>query len=171
MADARSAGGVLGCVPVPPTLGGALRLLAAAIGARAAVGVGTGTGLSGLRLIRGMSRDGALTSIDVDPEHRRIATAAFAAAGHGSARLRLINGVVLEVLPRRTDAGYDLVPVDAAQPTSLAARTRSRGCCGGRDRWPARHARRRCARPGRVRPGDLRAARGGPRSATMTVSP
>lgn len=114
MHDARSAAAVLGCVPVSPAVGGALRFLATAIRARAVVEIGTGTGLSGMWLLRGMAPDGTLTSIDVDPEHLRIARAAFLAAGHGPSRLRLINGMGLEVLPRLTDGGYDLVHVDAA---------------------------------------------------------
>jgi predicted O-methyltransferase YrrM len=114
MADARSAAGVLGCVPVSAGVGTALRFLAAAIRARAVVEIGTGTGLSGLWLLRGMREDGVLTSIDVDPEHQRIARAAFTAAGHGPSRIRLINGLGLEVLPRLTDGGYDLVLVDTS---------------------------------------------------------
>ena len=114
MADARSAANVLGCVPISPGVGSALRFLASAIAARAVVEVGTGTGLSGLWLLRGMRPDGVLTSIDVDPEHQRIARAAFVASGHGPSRLRLINGMGLEVLPRLTDGGYDLVLVDAS---------------------------------------------------------
>jgi predicted O-methyltransferase YrrM len=114
MADARSAANVLGCVPISPGVGSALRFLASAIAARAVVEVGTGTGLSGLWLLRGMRPDGVLTSIDVDPEHQRIARAAFVSSGHGPSRLRLINGMGLEVLPRLTDGGYDLVLVDAS---------------------------------------------------------
>ncbi|MDN5861463.1 MAG: methyltransferase, partial [Pseudonocardia sp.] len=38
----------------------------------------------------------------------------FVAAGNGPSRLRLINGMGLEVLTRLTDGGYDLVFVDAA---------------------------------------------------------
>ncbi len=114
MADARSAASVLGCVPISPGVGSALRFLACAIKARAVVEVGTGTGLSGLWLLRGMRPDGVLTSIDVDPEHQRIARAAFTASGHGPSRLRLINGMGLEVLPRLTDGGYDLVLVDTS---------------------------------------------------------
>jgi predicted O-methyltransferase YrrM len=113
MADARSAASVLGCAPVSPGVGSALRFLAAAVAARAVVEVGTGTGLSGLWLLRGMRPDGVLTSIDVDPEHQRIARAAFVASGHGPSRLRLINGMGLEVLTRLKDGGYDLVLVDA----------------------------------------------------------
>jgi len=86
----------------------------AAISARAVVEIGTGTGVSGLWLLRGMVADGTLTSIDIDPERQRAARAAFVAAGNGPSRLRLINGMGLEVLPRLTDGGYDLVFVDAA---------------------------------------------------------
>jgi predicted O-methyltransferase YrrM len=114
MADARSAANVLGCVPISPGVGSALRFLASAVKARAVVEVGTGTGLSGLWLLRGMRADGVLTTIDVDPEHQRIARAAFVASGHGPSRLRLINGMGLEVLPRLTDGGYDLVLVDTS---------------------------------------------------------
>ena len=114
MADARSAANVLGCVPIAPGVGSALRFLASAVKARAVVEVGTGTGLSGLWLLRGMRPDGVLTTIDVDPEHQRIARAAFVASGHGPSRLRLINGMGLEVLPRLTDGGYDLVLVDTS---------------------------------------------------------
>jgi len=113
MADARSAANVLGCVPISPGVGSALRFLASAIAARAVVEVGTGTGLSGLWLLRGMRPDGVLTSIDVDPESQRAARSAFLAAGYGPSRLRLINGMGLEVLSRLTDGAYDMVFVDS----------------------------------------------------------
>jgi len=110
---ARDRGKVLGTTPVGAAGGAALCFLAARIGARAVVEVGTGTGVSGLWLLRGMAPDGVLTSIDVDPENQRAARSAFMAAGYGPSRLRLINGMGLEVLPRLTDAAYDLVFVDA----------------------------------------------------------
>ncbi len=111
---ATRAGGVhLGCTPVGPGVGAGLRFLAAAISARAVVEIGTGVGVSGLWLLRGMVPDGVLTSIDIDPEPQKVARAAFTAAGHSPSRLRLINGMGLEVLPRLTDGGYDLVFVDA----------------------------------------------------------
>jgi len=111
---ARTRGNELGCIPVSGGAGSGLRFLASAIGAKAVVEIGTGAGVSGLWLLRGMAVDGVLTSIDVDPEHQRAARSAFMAAGHGPSRLRLINGMGLEVLPRLTDSGYDLVFVDAA---------------------------------------------------------
>jgi predicted O-methyltransferase YrrM len=112
LGDARAHAARVGCRPVAPGVGAALRFLAAAISARTVVEIGTGTGVSGLWLLRGMAADGTLTSIDVDPERQRVARAAFVAAGNGPSRLRLINGMGLDVLPRLTDAGYDLVFVD-----------------------------------------------------------
>src|SRR3954471_510934 len=111
---ARDAANQLGCAPIGPGAGAGLRFLAATISARAVVEIGTGAGVSGLWLLRGMSPDGVLTSIDIDPEFQRVARRAFTAAGHGASRLRLINGMGLEVLPRLTDGGYDLVLVDAS---------------------------------------------------------
>ena len=119
---ARATATQLGYVPIGPGAGAGLRFLAATISARAVVEIGTGAGVSGLWLLRGMSRDGVLTSIDINPENLRVARGAFTAAGHGPARLRLINGLGLEVLPRLTDGGYDLVFIDtdpADQPRYL----------------------------------------------------
>jgi predicted O-methyltransferase YrrM len=113
LATARERGTQLGCVPIGPGSGAALRFLAGALSARTVVEVGTGAGVSGLWLLRGMAADGVLTSIDVDPEHQRAARQAFLDAGFTAARFRLIMGQGLEVLPRLTDGGYDLVFVDA----------------------------------------------------------
>jgi predicted O-methyltransferase YrrM len=112
---ARAAGHRLGCVPIGPAGGAALRFLAAALRAKAVVEVGTGAGLSGLYLLRGMAPDGVLTSIDVEPEHQTAAKRAFAAGGFGPGRTRLIMGRALDVLPRLTDSAYDIVFVDAAK--------------------------------------------------------
>ncbi|MDQ3153732.1 MAG: O-methyltransferase [Actinomycetota bacterium] len=113
---ARERGNDLGCVPIGPGSGAALRFLASVLSARAVVEVGTGAGISGLWLLRGMAPDGVLTSIDVEPEHQRAARLAFAEGGFLPARYRLIMGQALDVLPRLTDGGYDLVFVDAAKP-------------------------------------------------------
>jgi predicted O-methyltransferase YrrM len=112
---ARTRGAELGCTPIGPGGGAALRFLAAATNARAVVEVGTGAGVSGLWLLRGMRPDGVLTTVDKDSEHQRAARQAFAEAGIPSGRARLIGGKALEVLPRLTDGGYDLVFVDAAK--------------------------------------------------------
>jgi predicted O-methyltransferase YrrM len=116
LSAARERGNELGCVPVGPGGGAALRFLACTLSARAVVEVGTGAGASGLWLLRGMASDGVLTSIDVEPEYQRAARTAFTEAGFPPARYRLIMGQALEVLPRLTDGAYDMVFVDAPKP-------------------------------------------------------
>ena len=54
-----------------PAGGAALRVLAAAIGAKAVVEVGTGAGRLGLCLLGGMRPDGVLTTVDIEGEHQR----------------------------------------------------------------------------------------------------
>ena len=110
---ARARATELGCVPIGPAGGAVLRLLATAIGARAVVEVGTGSGVSGLWLLRGMVPDGVLTTVDLESEHQRAARQAFTDAEIAPTRFRLINGSAGEVLPRLTDGAYDMVFVDA----------------------------------------------------------
>jgi predicted O-methyltransferase YrrM len=109
----RNAAEVGGAAPVSPLTGGVLRFTAAAIGARSVVEIGTGCGTSGIWLLRGMRPGAVLTSVDVEPEHQRLARAAFVAAGLPSSRYRLIGGLAAEVLPRLADAAYDMVFCDA----------------------------------------------------------
>jgi predicted O-methyltransferase YrrM len=116
LAAARERAQEWGCTPIGPAGGAALRFLASALAARAVVEIGTDAGISGLWLLRGMVPDGVLTSIDVEPEHQRAARQTFAEAGFPPSRYRLIMGQPLDVLPRLTDGGYDLVFVDAAEP-------------------------------------------------------
>jgi predicted O-methyltransferase YrrM len=110
---ARNLAMELGIACVSPAVGSVLRLLAAAGHAKAVVEIGTGTGVSGVWLLRGMRADGVLTTIDVENEHQRIARRIFQEAGSGSSRTRIITGRALDVLPRLADGVYDLVFVDA----------------------------------------------------------
>jgi predicted O-methyltransferase YrrM len=109
LAGARARAEDVGIASVTPAAGAVLRLLAAAAQARAVVEVGTGTGVSGLWLLRGMRPDGVLTSIDAEAEHQRLARASFSAEGVPTSRARLINGRALDVLPRLADHAYDIV--------------------------------------------------------------
>jgi predicted O-methyltransferase YrrM len=113
LAARASASEVGGASPIGPAGGAVLRFIAAAINARSVVEVGTGCGTSGIWLLRGMRPDAVLTSVDVEPEHQRLARKAFTGAGFASNRYRLISGKALDVLPRLTDGGYDLVFCDA----------------------------------------------------------
>ncbi|WP_049574181.1 O-methyltransferase [Nonomuraea sp. SBT364] len=112
---ARQRGLEMGATPILPGGGAALCFLATAVNAKSVVEVGTGCGVSGLWLLRGMRSDGTLTSVDVEPEHQRLARQAFAEAGFSGGRVRLIAGRALDVLPRLSDGGYDLVFADAAK--------------------------------------------------------
>jgi predicted O-methyltransferase YrrM len=118
---ARSVAQEVGLVPVGPGAGAALRLLAAAGGARAVVEIGTGTGVSGLWLLGGMRPDGILTTIDVEAEHQRMARRLFAEAGYAPSRTRIITGRALDVLPRLSDGAYDLIFVDGDRDEHAAA--------------------------------------------------
>jgi predicted O-methyltransferase YrrM len=110
---ARSLAQELGITPVTQGAGAVLRQLAAAGSAKAVVEIGTGTGVSGVWLLRGMRADGVLTTIDVESEHQRIARRIFGEAGFAPSRTRIIAGRALDVLPRLADGVYDLVFVDA----------------------------------------------------------
>ncbi|HVT21042.1 MAG TPA: O-methyltransferase [Mycobacteriales bacterium] len=113
--QARPKGQSLGAVPIGAGGGAMLRFLAASINARAIVEIGTGAGVSGTWLLRGMAPDGLLTSIDREAEHQRVAKQTFIAAGFPLSRFRLIAGNALEVLPRLTDGAYDMVFGDASK--------------------------------------------------------
>jgi predicted O-methyltransferase YrrM len=111
--NARQRGEDVGATPIGPGGGAALRFLATAIGARTVVEIGSGCGVSGIWLLRGMQTNGVLTSVDVEPENQRLAREAYAEAGFPTSRARLITGRALDVLPRLTDGAYDLVFCDA----------------------------------------------------------
>jgi predicted O-methyltransferase YrrM len=116
-----------GTEPVPPAVGAVLRFFARAIAARAVVEIGTGCGSSGIWLLRGMRPGGVLTSVDTEPEYHRLARKAFTQAGFATNQARLILGRALDVLPRLSDGGYDLVFCDAdgiAYPEYLTASIR-----------------------------------------------
>ncbi|HEY2195118.1 MAG TPA: O-methyltransferase [Actinomycetospora sp.] len=102
-----------GIVPIGPGACAALTFLASATRARHVVELGTGAGLGTVSLLRGMPREGLLTSIDCEAAHQGLARRACVDAGFPAGRVRMITGRALEVLPRLSDGGYDLVLVDA----------------------------------------------------------
>lgn len=77
---ARARGIELGAIPVSPSVGALLAVLARAVDAHAVAEIGTGTGVSGLWLLAGMATDGVLTTIDPELEHHQAARASFAGA-------------------------------------------------------------------------------------------
>ena len=109
--DRASAGGM---PPVSADSGAFLRFVASWVGAQAAVEVGSGAGYSGVWIVRGLAPKGILTTIEVDPDHQRLAKDTYEEAGFPS-RVRSILGRALDVLPRLTDSGYDLAFLDAVK--------------------------------------------------------
>ncbi|WP_414689979.1 O-methyltransferase [Nocardioides sp.] len=112
LAAARARAEEVGVSPIGAGGGAALRFLASVLDARAVVEIGTGTGVSGLWLLRGMRSDGVLTTVDIEAEHQRLAKETFSDAGIPGNRARTIAGAGLDVLPRLTDGHYDLVFCD-----------------------------------------------------------
>ncbi|ORV06358.1 O-methyltransferase [Mycobacterium celatum] len=152
LAAARERAVDIGAGAVTPAVGALLSLLAKLSGGKAVVEVGTGAGVSGLWLLSGMSDDGVLTTIDIEPEYQRIAKQAFSDAGIGPSRTRLISGRAQEVLTRLADDSYDLVFIDADpvdQPDYVVEGVRllrsgglivvHRAALGGRAGDPAAH--------------------------------
>jgi predicted O-methyltransferase YrrM len=110
VAAARERAVDAGAGAITPAVGA---LLARLTGGKTIAEVGTGAGVSGLWLLSGMREDGVLTTIDVEPEHQRLAKQAFSEAGIAPSRTRLIGGRAQDVLTRLADESYDLVFIDA----------------------------------------------------------
>lgn len=106
---ARDKSAELGIKPIGAGVGSLLKFLASTIDASNVVEIGTGTGLSGLWLFKGMNSAGVLTSIDKDPERQRVSKDIFSDAAISPNKIRLITGKALEVITRLTDNAYDLV--------------------------------------------------------------
>lgn len=89
-----------------------ISLLVGLTHAQTIVEIGTGTGVSGLALLRG-NPGLSLTTIDIETETQALAREAFARAGFRSGLTRLINGRSADILPRLASDAYDLVLVDS----------------------------------------------------------
>ncbi|GAA5229853.1 O-methyltransferase [Arthrobacter cryoconiti] len=114
---ARERSHELGLFPVSQGVAATLTVLAAASKAQTAVEVGTGAGVSGVALLRGLGPKAVLTTIDPDVDHLKAAREAFLESGSPANRTRTISGRGQDVLPRLTDAAYDLVFIDADKPS------------------------------------------------------
>lgn len=109
LSNAREKSKELGLNPIGQGVGALLKFLASTIDASNVVEIGTGTGVSGLWLFRGMNSAGVLTSIDSDQERQRAAKEIFSEAGIASNKIRLIAGRAIEVVGKLTDNAYDLM--------------------------------------------------------------
>lgn len=107
LAGARRRAGQTHGLPSPP-VGALLAWTSATVRARGVIEVGATAGVTGLWLLRGMIPRGVLTTIDPDPQAQKLAARTYDDAGVAS-RIRAILGHPLEVLPRLSDGGYDLL--------------------------------------------------------------
>jgi len=89
-----------------------LSLLAAAIGARRILEIGTLGGFSTIWLARGAGPDGQVTTLEYEPKHAEVARANIDRAGLGE-RVEVLVGAALDTLPSVTGGPFDLVFIDA----------------------------------------------------------
>jgi predicted O-methyltransferase YrrM len=108
---AASAAAGLPDIQVSPTQGRLLQLLARIHGASSILEIGTLGGYSTICLARGMAKDGALTTLEIDPKHADVARANFARAGLTDV-IELRLGRALDTLPELAGP-FDLIFIDA----------------------------------------------------------
>lgn len=114
--DARGRAEEFGVECVTAAVGAHLAFIASAMGAKAIVEAGTGTGVSGLWLLSA-STNSVLATIDTESEYQAAAKFAFGDAGITSNRTRVISGRAADVMSNMADAAYDLVFLDADRET------------------------------------------------------
>ncbi len=114
--DARVRADEMGIECITASVGSQLALIASALGAKAIVEAGTGTGISGLWLLSG-APNAVLATIDSDPEAQIAARKAFVDAGIATNHTRVISGRAIDVMSNMADAAYDMVFLDADRDT------------------------------------------------------
>jgi len=145
MLRARARAEELGIECITAATGAHLALVVSALGAKAIVEAGTGSGLSGLWLLSG-NKQAVLATIDSEGDHLTAAKASFKDGKIAATRTRVIHGRAAEVMSNMADAAYDLVFLDADRET-LEEQIRE----ASRLSTPRRHHRcgpRTLARPG-----------------------
>ena len=116
----RSAAAGLPPIAVSPVQGKLLHLLARVRGARRILEVGTLGGYSTIWLARALPHDGALITLEIDPEHAAVARENLAAAGLGEL-VTVEVAPALQTLDRLVDSGaqpFDLIFIDADKPNN-----------------------------------------------------
>jgi predicted O-methyltransferase YrrM len=100
-------------IQIRPEEGQILQFLAALIGARRILEIGTLAGYSGIWLARGLPEGGKLTTIEFDPTHARIAREHFQLAGVAD-RVEILEGEAHHVLAGLAQQKpFDMAFIDA----------------------------------------------------------
>jgi predicted O-methyltransferase YrrM len=110
IAASESAG--LPPIAVSAQQGKFLSLLAAAIGARRILEIGTLGGFSTIWLARGAGPRGQVVTLEYEPKHAEVAKGNAEHAGVGQ-QVEIIVGAALDTLPTLTGDPFDLVFIDA----------------------------------------------------------
>lgn len=116
--DSAKAG--LPAINVSPPQGKLLYVLAKMQDAKRILEVGTLGGYSTIWLARGLNKGGRLTTLEMDPEHVKVATKNIARAGLSKV-VEIRAGKAIETLPKLLEekAGpFDLVFLDADKPSN-----------------------------------------------------
>jgi caffeoyl-CoA O-methyltransferase len=97
--------------PVPAEVGAFLSLAARWSGARDALEFGSGGGISGVWIARGLRPGAKLTTIEVDPVHRELAQQSYREAGVDD-RIESLLGRAGDVLPTFPYRSFDFIFMD-----------------------------------------------------------
>jgi predicted O-methyltransferase YrrM len=97
--------------PVPAEVGAFLSLAARWTRAQNALEFGSGGGISGVWIARGLLPGARLTTIEIDPVHRRLAQQSYKEAGVED-KIESILGVAGEILPTFPDKSFDFIFMD-----------------------------------------------------------
>lgn len=107
-------------IAVAPNQGKLLNLLAKSLGAKRILEIGTLGGYSTIWLARGLAEGGRLLTLELEPNHARVARENLANAGLADV-VEVRQGVALELLPEVEQAwapAFDLVFIDADKPSN-----------------------------------------------------
>ncbi len=107
-------------IQVAPLQGKLLMMLAAAMGARRILEIGTLGGYSTIWLARGLAEGGKLITLDMNPDYAAVARSNIANAGLAD-RVELRVGKALDTLPKLHAEGagpFDLIFIDADKPST-----------------------------------------------------
>jgi predicted O-methyltransferase YrrM len=113
----------LPAISVTPLQGKFLYVMARLMGARRVLEIGSLGGYSAIWLGRALPADGKLYTLELSPDHARVAGANIAAAGLAD-RVEVMVGPALATLPRLLadpgPASFDLTFIDADKPNNPA---------------------------------------------------
>lgn len=100
-----------GITPISPPLGSIIAHIAASSAATAIIEVGTGVGVTTMRLAQACP-SAHITSIDKEPDHHVTLRELMQDVELDPAKLRLITEKAQDVLPKMNEDSYDLVVID-----------------------------------------------------------